>query len=148
ARFRPQAGIAFLRAALALAGGLALLLACRLAANISTTAEDSRFGWWFLAFVPSAMLIGFCWIVGQWFLGIAPVVAAAEQQDTLGAISRAVGLFCDRPGSMFLIGIAFAFLQVAIVAGAWIFGTGVLSALLQWSGTAALAGLAIVALGY
>lgn len=148
ARFRAQAGIAFLRAALALAGGLALLLACRLAANIASTTEDSQFGWWFLAFVPSAMLIGFCWMVVRWFLGVAPVLAAAEQQDTLGAISRAVGLFRDRPGAMFLIGICFALLQMAIAAGAWMFAMGALSVLMQWSGTAALAGLAMVALAY
>ena len=148
ARFRAQAGIAFLRAALALAGGLALVFAARLAANIASTAEDSKFGWWFLAFVPSAMLIGFCWMVVQWFLGIAPVFAAAEQQDTLGAISRAVGLFRDRPGAMFLIGLAFAFLHAAVAFGAWIAGWAFMASLAQWSGTAALVGLAVVMFGY
>ena len=118
ARFRPLAGIAFLRCTVALAAFLALLLAWRLASGVAVVADRDVPLWWMLAFIPAAALVIFFWAVLQWFLSLSPVFTAAGDCDALGAIAGAVDLCRQRPGAMLLIGGVFWILELWI-AGAF-----------------------------
>jgi hypothetical protein len=147
-RFRSLAGNAFLRAALWLAAALALLMAWRLAGNVTRVAERHVPGWWLLAFVPAAALIIFLWMTIRWLLALSPLFSATADRDAVSALGGAMELLCARPGAMLLIATVFGVLQMWLCGATGLFALSMITGMARVSAAAAWIASALVALGY
>jgi hypothetical protein len=89
----------FLRAGAAVAAVLGFVGASIIAGFVSPD-TNPRPGLAFLLFLPLAALICLAWWTVNWFLSLAGMFAVRDGDDTIGAISAAVGLCRERTGAV------------------------------------------------
>jgi hypothetical protein len=104
-RSRPLAslmGINFLRVAVALAAIFSIEGASTLA-GFASPASNPQPGLAFFLFLPVAVLVCAFWCILNWFLSLAAVFVIRDAEDTLGALSAAVGLCRERTGPILAV---------------------------------------------
>jgi hypothetical protein len=123
---RSLAGLNFLRAAAALAGGIgkigAFLLASSLWASTHMKGGDA-------ARLSMALLVIVitCWAVLNWLLSTAAVFVVAEQDDAIGAIGSTVRLCWKQMGPVIVVGVLFGLIHIGAFLTMWGAGLTVLS---------------------
>lgn len=108
---RALAGLNFLRVASTGAAAVGCVGAMILAGLVSTPA-DPQPGLAFLLFVPLLCLVGLFWSMLNWFLTLASVFVAHDEQDTFGALGAAVRLCRERMGAVSAVGFWFGLAHV------------------------------------
>jgi hypothetical protein len=98
--------------------------------------------WLFLA-----GLVGFCWSMVNWFLGLAPIWIVRDGRTALQSISDSVNLYRQNPGAYVAVAWWFGLLRAIALAVAFIVAVMVASAA-RGSIPAGVAGCAAVALVY
>ncbi len=93
----PLIGLNVLRVSLTLAAIIGLRGAFLLAGHVSPDRNPSP-GSALLVFLLVVILLGFCWVVLNWFFSLAAVCAAQQRSSALAAVSQAVDFFRDRTG--------------------------------------------------
>jgi hypothetical protein len=149
-RFRTLLALNFFRAAVALAAlvGFAGVFAIAMTLysdGLGTAPHPERSTWVLLG---GWVLVGYLWSVANWFLSLAPVVAAEQNCDALASIAGALRAFGERGGRFFGVNLAFGALHVLafmVFTGVSLFPLMLAAAL---SGTAVLVLLGIVMLVY
>jgi hypothetical protein len=112
-RFRSLVGLNFLRAALTLAAGAAVIGAAIIAGFVSTK-SNPRPG---LAFFLAAIAIVILWLIWSsisWFLSIASIFVVRQGKDTLAALSTAVDLCRERLGPVVAVGTWFGLAHLVL----------------------------------
>jgi hypothetical protein len=92
----------FLRVAVALAAGFAIVGAAILAGFASPDAHPQP-GLAFSLFLPVAGLICYLWWALNWLLSLASMFAVRDGSDAVGAIASATGLCRERTGPVFAV---------------------------------------------
>jgi hypothetical protein len=112
-------GINFLRATVTLAAILCLVGAMLVAGLLSPEGNPQP-GFAFLVFTTLAGIVGLLWWMLNWLLSLAAIFSVRDGEDTLGALSAAVGVCRDRAGAVFAVSAwtELAHIAVFIVAGA------------------------------
>ena len=152
-RFLPASLLAlnFLRTAVTMAAGLALVGASILAGFASTDGNPQP-GLAFLFFLPLAALVGGLWLILNWFLSLAALFAVRKgnhhHQDTLSAISAAVTLCRDRFGSVVAVSAWYGLAHIAAFMAASTVSSFSLGFVGVLPGRALLATLTVVAIIY
>lgn len=93
--FRTLLRLNFLRVVLTTAAIVGLIGAAILSGAVSPD-SDPQPGLAFFLFLPLATLVWLAWSVLNWVLSLAAIFAVRDREDTLGAISAAVGLCRER----------------------------------------------------
>jgi hypothetical protein len=89
----------FLRVGVAIAAVVGVLGASILAGFVSPD-SNPRPGLAFLLFLPLAALVWLAWLALNWLLSLAGLFAVRDREDTIGAISAAVGFCRERTGAV------------------------------------------------
>jgi hypothetical protein len=97
--FRALLRLNFLRAIVTVAAVVGFLGAAILAGFASPN-DDPQPGLAFLLFLPLAGLVGLTWLALNWLLSLAGMFAVRNGDDTMGAISTAVGFCRERTGAV------------------------------------------------
>lgn len=118
----PLCGLNFFRLAVTLAAALGILAAFVMGGLVSSHGNPAPAGA-FLIFLTVFMLVWFSWSFMNWFLSLASVFVVVNGDDTFAAISSAVSLCRDRPGSVFAAGTWFGLAHIA----AFVLGTSVVA---------------------
>lgn len=112
-RFRSLAGLNFLRAALTLAAGAAVIGAAIIAGFVSTKSSPHPA----LAFLVAAIAIVLLWLIWSsisWFLSIASIFVVRQGKDTFAALSTAVDLCRERLGPVVAVGTWFGLAHLVL----------------------------------
>jgi hypothetical protein len=97
--FQALVRLNFLRAIVAVAAVVGLMGATILAGFVSPDSNPQP-GLAFLLFLPLAGLVWLAWCALNWLLSLAGLFAVRDGNDTIGAISAAVGFCRERAGSV------------------------------------------------
>jgi hypothetical protein len=101
--FLPLARINFLRVAVVVAAGFALIGSALLASFVSPDAHP-RPGLAFLLFLPIAGIVAVLWWALNWLLSLASIFSVRDGEDVVGSIAEAVALFANRTGAVLAVG--------------------------------------------
>jgi len=127
--FTPLLRLNFLRAATALAAAVGFLGAAILISFVSPDANP-RPGLAFILFLPLAGLIALAWSSLNWLLSLAGLFAVRDGEDTMGAISAAVGFCRDRAGAVAAVSTWTGLAHIA----AWVGATTVVTVPIGFAG--------------
>lgn len=108
---RALTGLNFLRVSSTVAAAVGCVGATILAGLVSSPANPQP-GLVFLLFVPLIGLVWLSWSVLNWFLSLAPVFVAHDNQDTFSALASAVHLCRERMGAISAVGFWFGLAHV------------------------------------
>lgn len=106
------AGLNFLRVATSLAAAVGCIGAVILA-GFASSAENPRPGLVFLLLVPLVGSVWLFWRVLNWFLSLAAVFVVRDQQDTFGALAKAVSFCRETLGPVLAVGSWFGVAHIA-----------------------------------
>jgi hypothetical protein len=112
-RFRSLAGLNFLRAALTLASGAAVIGAAIIAGLVSTKSNPHP-GLAFLVAAIATVLLWLIWSSISWFLSIASIFVVRQGKDTFAALSTAVDLCRERLGPVVAVGTWFGLAHLVL----------------------------------
>jgi hypothetical protein len=145
---KPQLGISFLRATLALAGFAAYFGTAMLAGAIAGAGENMRIDLFFAIFIPLILLVVICWSVLNWFLSVAPLLAVRDGRDALASIAESVHLFRRNSRDFATVGTVFGIIRLVAIVFATLFSLAVIARAGRISDAAIIAALVAITLAY
>ena len=113
---RPLLGLSFLRAALALAAGVATFGAMIVASLAATQGPENRPEVFIFVFLGLAALITFIYSVLNWYLSLAPVFAVRDGRDGLAAVAGAFAAVRRHRAEFTRVGLAFGGVRLFVIA--------------------------------
>ncbi|MGH9508849.1 MAG: hypothetical protein ACRD2Q_03045 [Terriglobales bacterium] len=115
---RAMFGLSFLRAGVALAGGLAWVGAFIVAGRVAVRGEEYSPGAFLVVFLSLSFLVSLAWAVLNWYLLLAPLFVVRDGRDSLSSIAEAARAVRQNRNAFSSVSIVFAFLHLfAFVSG-------------------------------
>ncbi len=148
ALLRPMLELSFLRAALALAGVLAMLAALIVAGLAAVRGETNSPGIFLLVFLSLGLLVSLSWSVLNWYLSLAPVFALREGCSSLSSIAEAARAVRRNRGAFSSVSVVFGFVRLFAMAMAAVLGLLPLALVGTVAKEIVLGLMGLVALGY